>query len=348
MRILCSLCLFAFVVSACGGATSAVSPPTAPSSPIPEAPSLQSIPASATAPSSLGVSATHSGVEFDGTHAYDEYLLSQMKFGIRPAGSKAVRATGDYILNELRKSGWETETQEFDYRGVPIRNVIGKSGAGKGPLILLGAHYDTRPRADMDKDNPGAGVPGANDGASGVAVLLELARTLDRANLKNEVWLAFFDAEDNGDLTACDLRIVEMQTPGEPCDATPWTWSIGAIHVAETLPTKPAAVVVVDMIGDSKQDIYYERNSDKTLQVELWKIGEQLGYRQWLIPDFRWSMTDDHTPFVERGIRAIDMIDFDYPPWHTTQDTADKVSGESLERVGRVLEVWLESGGVGE
>lgn len=282
-------------------------------------------------------------IRFEGKHAYDEYLLAQMKFGIRPAGSKAIRAAGDYIIQELKKSGWDVETQEFVYRGIPVRNIIGKFGSGD--LIILGAHYDTRPRANQDESNPNGPVPGANDGASGVAVLLELARTLDKAKLKDQVWLAFFDAEDNGDLNACDLRVVEMQTATTGvCDTTPWTWSIGASHVAGRLPRKPTAVIVVDMIGDADQNIYYEHNSDKLLQETLWKIAAQLGDAQWFIPQYRWSMSDDHTPFLQRGIRAVDIIDFDYPSWHTTQDTADKVSAESLERVGQVLETWLESG----
>jgi Zn-dependent M28 family amino/carboxypeptidase len=279
---------------------------------------------------------------FDGAHAYDEYLLSQMNFGPRPPGSKALRATGDYILSELEENGWETETQEFDFRRVPIRNIIGQIGAGQGPLIILGAHYDTRPRSDMDKQDRAAPVPGASDGASGVAVLLELARTLDKSKLKNEVWLAFFDAEDNGGLTACDLLVVEAQRETQACDLTEWTWSVGAEHVAENLTTKPEAVIVVDMVGDADQNLHYEQNSDKPLQETLWGIAAELGYRQWFIPEARWSMTDDHTPFLKRGIRAIDIIDFDYPPWHTTGDTADKVSADSLERVGRVLETWLE------
>jgi len=282
---------------------------------------------------------------FDGKHAYD-YLLGQMNFGPRPPGSKAIRATGDYILAELQKSGWQTDTQEFTFRGVPIRNIIAKSGVGQGPLVILGAHYDTRPRADMDKQHPEQPVPGADDGASGVAVLLELARTLDRTQFKNKVWLAFFDAEDNGDLDACALRVVPMQVQTESCDTTPWTWSIGADYVAEHLPSKPAAVIVLDMIGDANQNIYYEQNSDQVLQENIWKIADELGYRQSFIPQFYWSMTDDHTPFLRRGIRAVDMIDFDYPPWHTTADTADKVSGDSLARVGRVLQTWLERGGI--
>jgi Zn-dependent M28 family amino/carboxypeptidase len=273
---------------------------------------------------------------FDGAHAYQEYLLGQLKFGVRPPGSAALRATGDYILAQLKTAQWKTETQEFTYRGVPLRNILAKTGEGRGSLVIIGTHYDTRPRADMDKVNPNQPILGANDGASGVAVLLELARTLDAAKLNNEVWLAFFDAEDNGDLTSCHLM------PSTNCDQTTWSWSVGAEYVAANLQTKPAAVIVVDMIGDADQNIYYEHNSDAELQKELWNIAARLGYTRQFIPEFKWSITDDHTPFLQRGIRAVDLIDFDYPYWHTTQDTADKVSPASLERVGRVVKEWLE------
>lgn len=332
----------ALAISSCASpvlpstATPIANPPISSKTPVQE-PTLS--PLNTTKPLTSGT--PESPLAFDGNHAYNEYLLAQMKFGIRPAGSKAVRATGDYIIQELTKSGWRVETQEFTYRGVPIRNVIGTYGAGQGPLLIIGAHYDTRPRANMDPTNPNDPVPGANDGASGVAVLLELARTLDKTKLKNEIRLAFFDAEDNGDLSACDLRVVPIQIDSPACDPTVWTWSIGASHVADNLATKPAAVIVIDMIGDADQNIYYERNSNPQLQQQLWNTAAQLGYAQWFIPKDRWSMSDDHTPFLQKKIPAVDMIDFDYPPWHTTADTADKVSAASLERVGRVLESWL-------
>lgn len=279
---------------------------------------------------------------FDGKHAYDEYLIGQLNFGVRPAGSKAIRATGDYIIEQLKQNDWQVETQEFNYRSIPVRNIIAKTNVGQGPIVILGAHYDTRPRANMDPTNPDAPIMGANDGASGAAVLLELARTLDRTKLKNEVWLAFFDAEDNGDLSACDLRVVSQQEPTALCDTTLWNWSVGAEYLAANLQSKPAAVIVLDMIGDADQNIYYEQNSDKDLQEKLWSIAAGLGYGKSFIPQNKWSMSDDHTPFLQRGIRAVDMIDFDYPPWHTTRDMADKVSAASLERVGRVIQVWLE------
>lgn len=271
---------------------------------------------------------------FDGKRAY-AHVTAQMNLGLRPAGSAADRATSDYIAANLKAVGWKVETQDFVYRNIPVRNVIGKIGEGKGPLIVIGAHFDTRLRADQDKEHPDQGVPGANDGASGVAVLLELARSLDPAKLSNEVWFAFFDAEDNGEIDGCIIAPA-------PCQHDPWPWSVGADYFAEHLPTKPSVVVILDMIGDADQNIYYEYNSDKPTQEDLWGIAAKLGYAKQFIPEFKWSMDDDHTPFLRRGIAAVDMIDFDYPYWHTIQDTADKVSPDSLERVGRVMKTWLE------
>ena len=102
----------------------------------------------------------------------------------------------------------------------------------------------------------------------------------------------------------------------------------------------PQAVVIVDMIGDADLNIYKEYNSNPELTNEIWDVAKSLGYEDKFIPDHKHSMTDDHTPFLEAGMPAIDIIDFDYPYWHTTQDTVDKVSGESLEIVGKTLWTW--------
>jgi Zn-dependent M28 family amino/carboxypeptidase len=257
---------------------------------------------------------------FDGKAAYD-HVVRQCEPGPRPTGSEAGRAAAEYIIAELKALGWTVETQEFIYRDTPVRNIIGRTG--EGPVVLLGAHYDTRRRADQE--DPSRPVLGANDGASGVAVLLELARTLDRDRLRHQVWLAFFDAEDNGQLDG-------------------WEWCVGSKYMAAHLTVEPEAVIVVDMVGDADQQFYLEYNSDPTLQTRLWELAATLGYTNTFVSEYRFSVYDDHIPFAERGIPAVDIIDFDYPYWHTTQDTPDKVSPESLERVGRVLEVWLEEG----
>jgi len=267
----------------------------------------------------LACQAPAAPVRFDGQRAY-AHVKAQCDVGPRPTGSKALEQTGDYILDELKKQGWATEEQRFTYRGTPVRNLIGQ--AGKGPLLIVGAHYDTRRRADQDPVDPSAPVLGANDGASGVAVLLELARCLEKKRLGHEVWLVFFDAEDHGDLDG-------------------WEWIVGSTYFAEHLTRTPQAVIIADMVGDKDQQIYKEHNSDPMLQDRLWAIAADLGYETF-IPEVKWAMFDDHTPFLQRGIPAVDIIDFDYPFWHTRQDTLDKVSAKSLERVGRVLEVFVE------
>lgn len=258
--------------------------------------------------------------KFDGQRAYQD-VLAQCEFGPRPPGSLALHETGNYIIAALTKAGWGVETQDFEFRGVSLRNIIAKKG--KGPVVILGAHYDTRPYADNDPVNKDQAILGANDGASGVAVLLELARTLDVEETGYQVWLAFFDAEDSGNLDG-------------------WPWSVGATHMAETLTVSVEFVVVVDMVGDADQQICREQYSDVALQDRIFRIAADLGYEQYFTPTCMLGVIDDHWPFLMKGIPAVDLIDFQYPYWHTSQDTADKVSPASLERVGQTLEVLLE------
>jgi len=264
--------------------------------------------------------------QFDGLTAY-RHVLAQVEFGPRPTGSAANKKTGDYIIAQLNAAGWQTAEQPFIYQGIQGRNISGRAGAG--PAVFVGAHYDTRRRADNDPDTAKRNEPvlGANDGASGVAVLLELARSLNKNKLKNEVWLVFFDAEDNGRLDG-------------------WEFIAGSRYLAQNLTTLPKAVIIVDMVGDADQQLFKERNSTPALQDKLWAIAAELGYEKVFIPEYKWAMTDDHTPFLQRGIPAVDIIDFDYAHWHTTQDTADKIAPLSLERVGRVVKVFLETQGV--
>jgi glutaminyl-peptide cyclotransferase len=267
---------------------------------------------------------------FDGQRAF-ELLVRQTEFGFRPTGSAAGWATGDWIIEQLEAAGWKTETQIFDYQGVTARNIVGISPSAVGkPVIILGAHYDTRRQADQDPENPREPVLGANDGASGTAVLLELASSLDLDRTPYQVWLAFFDAEDNGNLDG-------------------WDWIVGSSYMASRLTIEPKFVIVVDMVGDRNQQIFYEHNSDPELMSAIWSIAAELGYIDSFIPTYRHAILDDHIPFARLGIPAVDIIDFDYPYWHTTGDTVDKVSAESLERVGRTLETFLETArGLGE
>lgn len=250
---------------------------------------------------------------------------TQCDFGPRPTGSTAGWDTGDWIITRLEEAGWEVETDEFEWGGIPVRNIIAK--AGEGTPILVGAHYDTRLFADQDPDPTLRNVPvlGGNDGASGVAVLLELVRVLNTEDMTNQIWLTFFDAEDNGQIEG-------------------WEWAIGSTHLAENLQELPAAMILVDMVGDAEQYLPYEMNSHPLLKEQLWNLADELGYGDFFVPESGNVITDDHLAFIQKGVPAVDIIDFDYPYWHTTSDTCEKLSANSLERVGRLLEVYLEQG----
>ncbi len=261
-------------------------------------------------------------LNFDGNRAFQD-LAFQVSLGSRVPGTPGHDQVVKWILDNLKQAGWQAEVQQSEQMGHPVQNIIAKRGQG-APWYLVGAHYDTRMWADRDPDPVKARqpVPGADDGASGVAVLLELARDLP-TNIKGQVWLVFFDAEDNGDI------------PG-------WDWSLGAQAIVQSLAGKPDGVIVVDMVGDKDLNIYLERNSDKTYMAEIWGEAALSGYSQF-IPTYKYSMIDDHTPFLNAGIRAVDIIDFNYPYWHTSQDTVDKVSADSLKAVGETVLVWLSN-----
>jgi Zn-dependent M28 family amino/carboxypeptidase len=258
---------------------------------------------------------------FDGRRALAD-VEYQAALGPRIPETPGHAAAVDWMMESLRASGWDVELQKTERLGHPIRNVIAKRGSGS-PWIILGAHYDSRLYADQDPDfdTRQEPVPGANDGASGVAVLLELARVLPR-DLEGQIWMGMFDAEDNGDIEG-------------------WDWILGSSAFAEGLTAYPDGVVIVDMIGDADLQIYLEANSDEGLSAEIWKQAAALGHEDIFINEEKFSMLDDHTPFLRLGIPAVDLIDFDYPYWHTTADTTDKVSADSLQVVGETLLAWL-------
>jgi len=259
-------------------------------------------------------------VSFDGARAYTD-VQTQVAFGPRIPESDGHAQIIEWMRTELESAGWEVEVQESEALGHPIQNIIAKRG-NVSPQIILGAHYDSRMFADNDPnpENRTQPVPAANDGASGVAVLIELARTLPKDSVST--WLVFFDAEDNGRIDG-------------------WDWILGSREFVKNNVLQPRAVVIVDMIGDADLNIYKERNSNSALTDEIWGVANSLGYGNNFIPEYKYSMEDDHTPFLEAGITAVDIIDFDYPYWHTTADTPDKVSAASLEAVGKTLWTWI-------
>ncbi len=230
---------------------------------------------------------------------------------------------------------------QFDPLIIPVRNLVASYGSGN--TILIGAHYNSRIFADHDADpakqqDP---MPGANDGGSGVGVLLELARVLSQDYTANqEIRLVFFDAEDNGHIE-------------------PWTtllpatdgFLIGSALYASGLDLQNETIsymVLVDMVGDMDQSLPIEGYSNQVapqIAADIWSTAADLGYGDQFTTTPRSPITDDHVPFLQRGIKAVDIIDLDYPYWHTAEDTVDKISPDSLERVGRTLLAYLEKTG---
>lgn len=258
---------------------------------------------------------------FNGEQALAD-VQTQTAFGPRTPGSDGHAQVQDWIMSELEAAGWIVEVQSSVMMGHPIENIVARRSE-EAPQLILGAHYDTRFFADNDPQpkNLGQPVPGANDGASGVAVLLELARVLPAESIP--AWLVFFDAEDNGRIEG-------------------WDWILGSrAFVRQNPAVVPRAVVIVDMVGDADLNLYKEQNSTPSVRDEIWAVAAELGYDNVFIDKEKYSMLDDHTPFLEAGLPAVDIIDFDYPYWHTVEDTPDKVSAASLEAVGATLLEWI-------
>jgi glutaminyl-peptide cyclotransferase len=258
--------------------------------------------------------------KFNGLRAYSD-VQSQVAFGPRVPGSEAHTKAVDWIVAQLRSAGWQAQLQLTASMGHPIENIVA-SRTELPPQLILGAHYDSRIFADHDPDpskwtQP---VPGADDGASGVAVLLELARTLPTSAVPT--WIVLFDAEDNGDI------------PG-------WDWLLGSKAFVATMTAKPKAMILVDMVGAADLTIPMESFSDPALKTSIWNTAAKLGYGKIFIPQVKYSIEDDHLPFIQAGIPSADIIDLDYRYWHTTADTADHVSAQSLQVVGDVLWNWI-------
>ncbi len=264
---------------------------------------------------------------FDAQRAYDD-VKYQLDLGPRTMGSTAHEQAAEWIISSLERANWQVEVEEVNGataiggQSINLKNIIAKRGSGT-PWVILGSHYDSRSVADQDP-NPAKRtqpVPGADDGASTVAILLELARVIP-ADLNKQVWLVFFDDEDNGNSSGAG-------------------WSIGSTWFVSSLKGKPDSVVILDMLGDKNLCVYMEKNSNQEINNEIWAVAKELGYSQF-IPTYKYAIIDDHLPFIQAGIKAANVIDIDYPYWHTTQDTLDKISAESLKIVGDTMLKWLE------
>jgi hypothetical protein len=272
--------------------------------------------------------------EFDGATAFT-YLEQQVKFGYRIPGQPAHAETARWIdsLARLRadtviEQAWNHVTAKGDT--LPLRNYLARFNLAAKERVLFLAHWDTRPVSDNPdyKGDQSKPVPGASDGASGVAVLLGVADVLKKVPPKVGVDLLFVDGEDYGHFQ------------NEPNDVL-----IGSRYYAVHQPAgnKPLYAILFDMVGDKNLTIKQEGNSllGAPEVVELvWTVAREIGHGQYFMTGQGHTLTDDHVELQKAGIRAIDVVDFDYGPnnsyWHTPDDTIDKTSAASLQVVGDV------------
>lgn len=259
---------------------------------------------------------------FDGERAYND-VKTQVAFGPRIPGSDAHGKVIDWLRTELESKGWQVEIRQSQSLGHPIQNLVAYRSQ-LPPQFIIGAHYDTRIYADHDPDPlmQSKPTPGANNGASGVAVLLELARTLPAD--APPIWMVFFDAEDDGKI------------PG-------WDWILGSKAFVATMTVKPEAMLLVDMVGGAGSTFYMDGNSDRQLSTSIWDTASKLGYKDIFIPHIKYNILDDHIPFIQAGIPSVDIIDIDDKYWLTTSDTPEHVSPKILQAVGTVLWTWITS-----
>ena len=279
----------------------------------------------------------------DGENAYS-ILKRICTLGPRISGSDAMQQQQRMLTEYFEKLGAKVELQSFEmrhpatFRDVTIGNLIVQFYPDRKERIMICTHYDTRPYPDRDPRNPRGRFIGANDGASGVGLLCELGRHVN--NLDGEIGLdfVFFDAEE----FIYDKNRDEL--------------FVGSTYFSEQYRKEPPEyryreAVLIDMIGDKHLDLYYEKNSRSLapkLTKEIWQIAGNLGIREFK-PQTRHAVRDDHLPLNNIArIPTCDIIDFDYPTiknrniyWHTTEDTVDKCSADSLAKVGWVLHRWI-------
>ena len=280
--------------------------------------------------------ATTPKTAFSGAAAH-ALVKAQLDFGARVPGTEAHRRAGDWIVAQLRPLADTVVEQRWSHvtaRGdtLALRNVLARFRPAAAERVLYLAHWDSRPTSDeaADPRRRLLPVPGANDGASGVALLIALAQALRAAPADVGVDLLFVDGEDYGDFGANQDVL------------------IGSTYFAEHLPSPgyaPLYGVLWDMVGDRDLRIAQELNSVRAapeVVQRVWGVAEALGYGHVFVPETGQAVTDDHLPLIRKGLRVIDVIDLDYASrtgvsyHHTPDDTLDKVSASSLQIVGDV------------
>ena len=287
---------------------------------------------------------------FDGQAAL-AYAKAQIDFGPRPPGSPAHDKAGDWIFAEMKKRTDSVTDQRWTQttaKGVqlPLRNIFARFNPAATQRVLYITHWDTRPIAneDLNYGNKTQPILGANDGASGVGLFVALADYLKKTPPSVGVDLLFVDGEDWGEFDP------------DPTGAYPDAL-FGSQYFVNHLPSpdyKPLFGVLWDMIGDADLQIYQEANSAQSapeVVTRVWQTAADLGYDSYFVKEVGQAITDDHMPFLKKGLHVIDVLDIQYGPLpsnhgpstqptvnyhHTLQDTFDKISAKSLQIVGDV------------
>jgi Zn-dependent M28 family amino/carboxypeptidase len=260
---------------------------------------------------------------FSGGRAFAD-LRRLVAWGPRPSGSKALAQCRQEILRQLRLAGVSAEEDNFTavtpFGNVPMTNLIAKIPGAQPQVVMIAGHYETKRFSNF-------AFVGANDGGSSAALLLELARVVNGRKNAFTLWLVFFDGE-------------EAFQQFSPTDGL-----YGSRHLVEKMTARGElsrvhAMLLVDMVGDANLNIHRDYNSTPWLTNLVFQTARRLGYAKYFRDELR-AYEDDHIPFVNAGVSAVDLIDFDYGPnnsyWHTPQDTLDKCSPISLTIVGRVV-----------
>lgn len=276
--------------------------------------------------------ALRAAAAFDGPTSM-QYLATAMTFGTRVPGTPGHVKTGDWIVAEMKARGATVTEQTWQHttkagKVLPMRNIIAQWNPAATKRILYVTHWDTRPRADgpgVPPADTATPIPGANDGTSGIALFLSIADALKAKPTTVGVDLVFVDGEDYGSFGPPEVDVF-----------------IGSLWFAKHLPSPgyaPEMAVVWDMIGDRSLQIFQEQASldvAPAVVARVWNRAEALGYSSYFIPQPKYAIRDDHIPLQAAGLKAIDVLDIDFPYHHTLQDTADKVSVESMQIVGNV------------
>lgn len=256
---------------------------------------------------------------FDGARAY-RHLTDLVAIGPRVAGTPANRKTREYIVARLGAIGIKAIEQPFEARTpqgpVAMANVVATLPGSRPERIILASHFDTKLFKEFQ-------FVGASDGGSSTAALLELARVLKDRERAFTIELLFLDGEE---------AFVEWSATDSTYGSRHY---VQAARAAGTLRSIKA-LVLLDMIGDKDLNIKREPQSTEWLTDIIWTAAARLGYQRHFLSE-ELVIEDDHVPFLQAGVPAVDLIDFDYPAWHTAGDTLDKVSAKSLQIVGDVI-----------